>query len=448
MSWIVYQMSALTELERKLSLKTARVGVVGLGYVGLPLILRLSEAGFPVTGFDVNDTHLARLSAGQSPFNHIADTEVAGLVVRDTLLTDDFAHARDVDVVILCVPTPLDKYKQPNLDYVVNSLRSVAPYLHKGMMVSLESTTWPGTTEEIMQPIIEAQGLVVGTDVALIFSPEREDPGNAHFTLRQIPKVVGGVTPACLSAGVLMYSAIVDQVVPVSSTKAAELTKLLENIQRSVNIGLINEMKTIANAMGIDIFEVVDAASTKPFGFTRYTPGPGLGGHCIPIDPFYLTWKAREYGLNTRFIELSGEINGQMPHYVVDTLVRRLSHVSGLAIRGAKILVAGLAYKKNINDLRESPALEIMTLLRDLGAEVHYHDPLIPVVPGTREYAALEGLTSAALDSCKWDGAIVVTDHDALDSAVLLAQSAVVIDTRNLYGGSRHPEAGKRIFVA
>ncbi|SMY09307.1 nucleotide sugar dehydrogenase [Flavimaricola marinus] len=441
-------MTALTDLERRLETKTARVGVVGLGYVGLPLILRLSEAGFPVTGFDVNARHLARLVDGRSPFNHIADAEVAALTGRDTLLTGDFAHAADLDVVILCVPTPLDKYKQPNLDYVINSLKSAAPYLHSGMMVSLESTTWPGTTEEIMQPIIEAQGLTVGTDVALVFSPEREDPGNAHFTLRQIPKVVGGVTPACLSAGVLLYSAIVDQVVPVSSTKAAELTKLLENIQRSVNIGLINEMKIIANAMGIDIFEVVDAASTKPFGFTRYTPGPGLGGHCIPIDPFYLTWKAREYGLNTRFIELSGEINGRMPHYVVDELVARLSEVSGLAIRGARILVAGLAYKKNINDLRESPALEIMTLLRGMGADVCYHDPLIPTVPRTREYGDLEGMASVDINSRQWDGAIVVTDHDSLDSAALLARSDVLIDTRNIYGGSRHPEAGKKIFVA
>ncbi len=441
-------MTALAELERKLGAKDARIGVVGLGYVGLPLILRLSEAGFPVTGFDVNADHVAKLENGGSPFNHIDEGEIARLVASDTVLTTDFSKAADVDAVILCVPTPLDKYRQPDLSYVINSLKSVAPYLHKGMLVSLESTTWPGTTDEVMKPVIEEQGLSVGTDVALVFSPEREDPGNPHFTLRQIPKVVGGVTPACQSAGVLLYSAIVDEVVPVSSTKAAELTKLLENIQRSVNIGLINEMKTIANAMDIDIFEVVDAASTKPFGFTRYTPGPGLGGHCIPIDPFYLTWKAREYELHTHFIELSGEINGQMPHYVVDELVSRLSEVSERAIRNAKVLVVGLAYKKNINDLRESPALKILSLLKEKGADVSYHDPLIPQIPPTREYSDLEGMASNEVSGQSWDAAVIVTDHDALDPDEILAQSGVVIDTRNLYGGNKHPLAGKKIFVA
>jgi len=414
----------------------------------LPLILRLSEAGFPTTGFDINAEHLDRLNAGRSPFNHIDDAKVEALAARGTLLTDDFSKVEDLDAVIFCVPTPLDKYRQPNLEYVVNSLKSVAPFLHPGMLVSLESTTWPGTTDEVIRPIIEGQGLTVGEDIALVFSPEREDPGNAEYTLRQIPKVVGGVTPACKSLGALLYSAIVDEVVPVSSAKAAELTKLLENIQRSVNIGLMNEMKIIANAMDIDIFEVIDAASTKPFGFTRYTPGPGLGGHCIPIDPFYLTWKAREFGLNTRFIELSGEINGLMPQYVVDELVARLSQVSGLAVRGARILVVGLAYKKNINDLRESPALRILTLLKQMGAEVSYHDPLVSVIPKTREYGALEGMTSVAIDTQTWDGSVVVTDHDTLDAQALLDRSNIVIDTRNLYDGNRHPLAGKKIFVA
>lgn len=441
-------MSILSELEDRVRAGTSRVGVVGLGYVGLPLILRLSEAGFPTTGFDINAEHLDRLNAGRSPFNHIDDAKVEALAARGTLLTDDFSKVEDLDAVIFCVPTPLDKYRQPNLEYVVNSLKSVAPFLHPGMLVSLESTTWPGTTDEVIRPIIEGQGLTVGEDIALVFSPEREDPGNAEYTLRQIPKVVGGVTPACKSLGALLYSAIVDEVVPVSSAKAAELTKLLENIQRSVNIGLMNEMKIIANAMDIDIFEVIDAASTKPFGFTRYTPGPGLGGHCIPIDPFYLTWKAREFGLNTRFIELSGEINGLMPQYVVDELVARLSQVSGLAVRGARILVVGLAYKKNINDLRESPALRILTLLKQMGAEVSYHDPLVSVIPKTREYGALEGMTSVAIDTQTWDGSVVVTDHDTLDAQALLDRSNIVIDTRNLYDGNRHPLAGKKIFVA
>ena len=440
-------MSALGELERKLQTKEARIGVIGLGYVGLPLMLRLSEAGFSGLGFDINEGHLARLSAGESPFTHIPDAEVAQMMAGGTEVTSDFARVTEVDAVILCVPTPLDKYRQPDLSYVVGSLEAVAPYLHKGMLVSLESTTWPGTTEEIMQPLVEAQGLVVGEDVALVFSPEREDPGNKNFTIRQIPKVVGGVTPACRSAGELLYGAIVDQVVPVSSTRAAELTKLLENIQRSVNIGLMNEMKTIAHAMDIDIFEVVEAAATKPFGFTKYTPGPGLGGHCIPIDPFYLTWKAREFGLNTRFIELSGEINGKMPHYVVDGLVARLSEVEGKAIRGARVLVAGLAYKKNINDLRESPSLEVLMLLKGMGADVSYHDPLIPEIPRTREYGALEGMQSAGVGDQAWDATIVVTDHDVLDTQGILDGSAIVIDTRNVYGAD-HPEAGKKIFVA
>ena len=440
-------MSALIELEQKISAKKARIGVIGLGYVGLPLILRLSDAGFSILGFDINKAHLAQLNAGKSPFNHIQDAEVARMMAGDAEATSDFSRATEVDAVILCVPTPLDKYRQPDLSYVVGSLNAVAPYLHKGMLVSLESTTWPGTTEEVIQPIIEAQGLVVGQDIALVFSPEREDPGNKDFSIHQIPKVLGGVTPACRSAGELLYEAVVDRVVPVSSTRAAELTKLLENIQRSVNIGLMNEMKTIANAMDIDIFEVIEAAATKPFGFTKYTPGPGLGGHCIPIDPFYLTWKAREYGLNTRFIELSGEVNSHMPHYVIDRLIARLSEIEGKAIRGAKILVAGLAYKKNINDLRESPSLEILALLRGMGADVSYHDPYIPTIPGTREYSGMKGMQSAEVDAQNWDATIVVTDHDVLDTDAILAASAIVIDTRNVYGAD-HALAGKKIFTA
>jgi UDP-N-acetyl-D-glucosamine dehydrogenase len=372
---------------------------------------------------------------------------VAALADSDTILTTDFARAAEADALILCLPTPLDRYRQPDLSYVVSSMEILAPHLHPGVLVSLESTTWPGTTTEIMRPIIEGQGLEVGKDVALVFSPEREDPGNKNFTIHQIPKVLGGETPRCRELGELLYGAIVDRVVPVSSTRAAELTKLLENIQRSVNIGLMNEMKEIANAMEIDIFEVIDAASTKPFGFTRYTPGPGLGGHCIPIDPFYLTWKAREYGLNTRFIELSGEVNGRMPRYVVDGLVARLSEVSGKAIRGAKVLVMGLAYKKNINDLRESPSLEILARLQEMGAEAAYHDPLIPEIPRTRHYGALQGLASVEPSSAAWDAAVIVTDHDAVDHDALLDHTGLVIDTRNVYGGTAHPEAGRRIFA-
>jgi UDP-N-acetyl-D-glucosamine dehydrogenase len=427
--------------------RTARVGVVGLGYVGLPLILRLAEAGFPVTGFDINPDLLARLRRGESPFTHIPDDHLAALAREDTVLTEDFTAARDLDALLICLPTPLDRHRQPDLSYVVNSVEAIAPHLTPQTLVSLESTTWPGTTEEVLAPILRAQGLEPGRDIALVFSPEREDPGNKHFTIRQIPKVVGGVTPACLEAGEALYCAIVDTVVPASSTRAAELTKLLENIQRSVNIGLMNEMKTIAHAMGIDIFEVIDAASTKPFGFTRYTPGPGLGGHCIPIDPFYLTWKAREYGIDTRFIELAGQINRRMPHYVVDQLVRRLSEVSGKALRGAKVLVLGLAYKPNINDIRESPALEILTLLQKGGAEAAYHDPFCPEIPNTREYGALKDMRSVDWTAQDWDAAMVVTDHVGVDYEAVADRVPLVIDTRNVYRPERR-ETSKQIFQA
>jgi UDP-N-acetyl-D-glucosamine dehydrogenase len=429
----------LTPLLSSIEARTARVGVVGLGYVGLPLILRLAEAGFPVTGFDINLDLLAQLRRGASPFTHIPDNDLASLAREDIVLTDDFSAARDLDAVLICLPTPLDRHRQPDLSYVVNSANAIAPHLTPQTLVSLESTTWPGTTEEVLAPILRAQGLEPGRDIALVFSPEREDPGNRTFTIRQIPKVVGGVTPVCLKAGEALYGAIVDTVVPVSSTRAAELTKLLENIQRSVNIGLMNEMKTIAHAMGIDIFEVIDAASTKPFGFTRYTPGPGLGGHCIPIDPFYLTWKAREYGIDTRFIELAGQINRRMPQYVLDQLVRRLSEVSGKALQGARVIVLGLAYKPNINDIRESPALEILTLLQQRGAEAVYHDPFCPEIPSTREYGALKGTQSVEwMAPWDWDAAIVVTNHAGVDYDGIAKRSSIVIDTRNVYSlGSR-----------
>lgn len=437
----------LNPLMSAIEARTARVGVVGLGYVGLPLILRLAEAGFPVTGFDVNQGLLDKLTAGKSPFNHIPDSELALLDRDTTVLTSDFSAVRDVDAVLICLPTPLDKHRQPDLTYVVQSAEALAPHLTPQTMVSLESTTWPGTTEEVLAPIFEAEGLTAGKDIALVFSPEREDPGNKHFTIRQIPKVVGGVTPACLAAGEALYGAVVDQVVPVSSTRAAELTKLLENIQRSVNIGLMNEMKTIAHAMDIDIFEVIEAAATKPFGFTKYTPGPGLGGHCIPIDPFYLTWKAREFGLHTRFIELSGEINSAMPHYVIDQLMRRLSDVSAKAIRGANVLVLGLAYKPGINDIRESPALEVLTLLREMGAEAAYHDPFCPEIPRTREYGALEGMKSVDPMSGDWDAVLVVTDHAGVDYDGIAARAPLVIDTRNVYKSDARDGSG-RIFQA
>ena len=437
----------LDQLKQRLDGRTARIGVIGLGYVGLPLILRLSAQGFPVAGFDINEGHVSGLRAGRSPFTHIPDSDVATLAAADTILTTDFARVAEVDAVLICLPTPLDQYRQPDLSYVTESIATIRPFLHAGMLISLESTTWPGTTDEVLKPMIEETGLKVGEDVALVFSPEREDPGNEHFALHQIPKVVGGVTPECVAAGELLYGAIVDRVVPVSSTRAAELTKLLENIQRSINIGLMNEMKTIAQAMDIDIFEVIQAASTKPFGFTPYYPGPGLGGHCIPIDPFYLTWKAKEYNINTRFIELAGEINGAMPVRVVDQLQRRLSDHLGKALRGARVLVAGAAYKKNINDLRESPALHIMDLLKARGAKVDYTDPYCPEIPATRDHPGLVGMKSADPASGHWDAVLVTTDHDGVDYADLATRADLVVDTRNVYDVAARA-ASNRIFAA
>lgn len=437
----------LDQLKQRLVDRRARIGVIGLGYVGLPLILRLSAQGFPVAGFDINAEHIAGLNEGKSPFTHIPDSDVSGLVGADTILTSDFARVADVDAILICLPTPLDRYRQPDLSYVTSSIETIRPYLHSQMLISLESTTWPGTTDEILLPMVEESGLKVGEDIALVFSPEREDPGNEKFALHQIPKVVGGVTPECLAAGQLLYGAIVDTVVPVSSTRAAELTKLLENIQRSINIGLMNEMKTISQAMDIDIFEVIAAASTKPFGFTPYYPGPGLGGHCIPIDPFYLTWKAKEYNINTRFIELSGEINGAMPMRVVDQLQHRLSARIGKALNGARILVAGIAYKKNINDLRESPALHILDLLKARGADVSYSDPYCPEIPNTRDHPGLTGMKSVDVTSSDWDAVLIVTDHDGVDYAALAENADVVVDTRNVYNGETRAASGK-IFTA
>lgn len=437
----------MDQLKQRLSDRTARIGVIGLGYVGLPLILRLSAQGFPVAGFDINETHIAKLKDGNSPFTHIPDVDVARLAGADTWLTSDFAQVAQVDAVLICLPTPLDQYRQPDLSYVTRSIETIQPYLHPQMLISLESTTWPGTTDEVLRPMVEVNGLTIGRDIALLFSPEREDPGNEKFALHQIPKVVGGATPECLEAGELLYGAIVDQVVPVSSTRAAELTKLLENIQRSINIGLMNEMKMIAQAMDIDIFEVIAAASTKPFGFTPFFPGPGLGGHCIPIDPFYLTWKAKEFGINTRFIELAGEINRAMPSRVVNALQLRLSDHLGKALNGARVLVAGVAYKKNINDLRESPALYILDLLIARGAVVAYTDPFCPEIPTTRDHPGLTGMVSADPASADWDAVVIVTDHDGVDYEDLVKRSGLIIDTRNVYDGPARAASGK-IFAA
>ncbi|MCE8025748.1 UDP-N-acetyl-D-glucosamine 6-dehydrogenase [Billgrantia aerodenitrificans] len=417
----------------KLSTKEAVIGIVGLGYVGLPLMLRYNAVAFRVLGFDIDRQKVENLNAGHSYIEHIPSKAIAEARESGFKATTDFSRIAEVDAIILCVPTPLNKYREPDMSFVINTVNAIKPYLREGQVVSLESTTYPGTTEEELLPRVQQDGLVVGENIFLVYSPEREDPGNPNFETRTIPKVIGGHTPACREVGIALYSPAIDQVVPVSSTKAAEMTKLLENIHRAVNIGLVNEMKIVADRMGIDIFEVVDAAATKPFGFTPYYPGPGLGGHCIPIDPFYLTWKAREYGLHTRFIELSGEINRAMPEYVVSKLMDGLND-HGKALKGSRVLVLGIAYKKNVDDMRESPAVEIMELIEAKGAEVAYSDPHVPVFPKMREHhfeLASVALTAESLAS--FDVVVLATDHDRFDFDLIKHHARLIVDSRGIY---------------
>ncbi len=413
--------------------RQATVGVVGLGYVGLPLALRFAEAGVRVVGFDIDPEKPRKLAAGQSYINYIPDAAITAAYATGFTATTDFSGCRDTDALIICVPTPLNRHREPDLSYVLDTARELSRHLRPGQIVSLESTTYPGTTEEELRPVLESTGLKVGENLFLVYSPERQDPGNKKYDTRNIPKLVGGSTPACREVGEALYAVAVDRVVPVSSTQVAELAKLLENIHRAVNIGLVNELKMVADRMGIDIFEVIDAAATKPFGFVPYYPGPGLGGHCIPIDPFYLTWKAREYGVHTRFIELAGEINHAMPEWVVRKTIDALNE-RGKAVRGSKILILGIAYKKNVDDLRESPALELVERFQQLGAEVAYSDPHIPVIPPLRrghiELSSV-AVTPERLAGC--DAVIVAADHDAFDYAAIARHASTVIDTRGIY---------------
>jgi UDP-N-acetyl-D-glucosamine dehydrogenase len=416
--------------------RTAVIGIVGLGYVGLPLALRYAEAGFRVLGIDIDATKVDALNAGRSYIEHISASAVAQARERGFEATTDFARAADVQAVIICVPTPLNAYREPDLSFVTGTTDTLVPNLRPGQVVSLESTTYPGTTDEELKPRIESGGLTVGKDIFLVFSPEREDPGNPDFTTRTIPKVVGGYSSDCKDVGVALYSAVIDRVVPVSSTRAAEMTKLLENIHRAVNIGLVNEMKIIADRMDLDIYEIIAAAATKPFGFVAYQPGPGLGGHCIPIDPFYLTWKARQYGLHTRFIELAGEINRDMPDWVVAKLADALND-RGRAIKGSRILVLGIAYKKNVDDMRESPSVELMERLRDKGALIDYSDPHVPVFPRMREHKfELSSVTMTAETLATYDVVLLATDHDRFDYDLIEKHAALVIDARGRYRGT------------
>jgi UDP-N-acetyl-D-glucosamine dehydrogenase len=419
-------------LEQSIRDRTARVGVIGLGYVGLPLVSGFAGGGFRVTGFDVDPEKVAALESNRSYIAHFPASRIADLRARGLFeATADFSRLSAMDAIVICVPTPLDAHREPDLSYIEATADQIARAARPGQLVVLESTTYPGTTEEIVQPRLEAKGLVLDRDFFLAFSPEREDPNNPTFTLRTIPKVIGGVTKKSGELAALLYGSVVDRVVVVENARVAEAAKLVENVFRCVNIALVNELKLAFDRMGIDVWQVLDAASTKPFGFMRFDPGPGLGGHCIPIDPFYLTWKAREFGVATRFIELAGEINTAMPDWVVAKLGAALND-AGKPLRGSKVLVVGVAYKKNVDDTRESPALEILEKLIARGAEVAYHDPHVPRLPKTRRHAIVAdsvALTDEAVAG--FDAAVIVTDHDAVDWATLARSAPLVVDTRN-----------------
>jgi UDP-N-acetyl-D-glucosamine dehydrogenase len=425
-------MSAINSLIIKLNNKTALIGIVGLGYVGLPLLLRYVEAGYKVLGLDIDSEKSRKLNIGETYIKHIS-AEAIGKARQSFEATTDFKRAHEADALIICVPTPLDDHRSPDLSFVLNTTNSLVPYLRVGQIISLESTTYPGTTEEEVMPRIESTGLKVGQDIALVYSPEREDPGNPDFCTQTIPKIVGGVTPSCLDSGIALYGNIIDTVVPVSSTRAAEMTKLLENIHRAVNIGLVNEMKIVSDKMGIDIHEVIRAAATKPFGFVPYFPGPGLGGHCIPIDPYYLTWKAREYGINTRFIELAGEVNSNMPHWVVGKVTDALNS-QHKSVKGSKILVLGISYKKNIDDMRESPSVELMELLQAKGAVIAYSDPYVPFFPKMCNYHFdLASVEITAKILAIYDCVLIATNHDLFNYTLIKQHAQLIVDTRGSY---------------
>ena len=427
-------MSVQQDLIDKLSDNTAVIGILGLGYVGLPLMIRYSEIGAKVLGLDIDQQKVDMINEGESYIEHIPSDQIKVGTNNNTIeATTDFSRSVEADTLIICVPTPLNKYREPDLSYVTDTTDAVLPYLRKGQVLSLESTTYPGTTEEELLPRMESTGLKVGQDVFLVYSPEREDPGNEHFTTQTIPKVVGGHTKACLEVGKAMYQSAIDQIVPVSSTKVAEMTKLLENIHRAVNIGLVNEMKIVADRMGIDIHEVIRAAATKPFGFTSYYPGPGLGGHCIPIDPFYLTWKAKEYGLNTRFIELAGEVNTNMPRWVISKTMDALNDREK-SLKGSNVLVLGIAYKKDVDDMRESPSVELMEQLVKKEANVHYTDPHVPEFPKMREhYFDLKSVELSPEKIAEYDVLLLATNHTKFDYQLIRENAQLIIDTRGVY---------------
>jgi UDP-N-acetyl-D-glucosamine dehydrogenase len=426
-------MTLAERLHERISSRQARVGVVGLGYVGLPLAVEFARSGFKTIGFDLDAKKVAAVMRGESYIGDVASSDVSSLVSAHRLsATSDFTAVEDLDAISICVPTPLRKTRDPDLSFIVSAVEAIAAHLHPGSLVVLESTTYPGTTEELVQPILEQNGLRAGVDLFLAFSPERVDPGNERFTTRNVPKVVGGATPVCTELARALYGSAVETIVPVGSPRVAEMVKLLENTFRAVNIGLVNELALMCDRLGIDVWEVVDAAKTKPFGFMPFYPGPGLGGHCIPIDPFYLSWKARQTGFEPRFIELAGVVNGAMPHAVVEKVGEALN-TARKALNGSDVLVVGVAYKKNIEDIRESPALDVMTVLHQKGARVRYADPHVPRLRGALWGGGsdLESvpLTDRAIASA--DCVAILTAHDDIDFESLAASARLVVDTRN-----------------
>jgi UDP-N-acetyl-D-glucosamine dehydrogenase len=423
------------ELARRLEARSAHVGVVGLGYVGLPLAVSCARAGFAVTGFDIDPAKIEALNAGRSYIEAVAADDLARqLEGRRFAASAEFSLLARCDVIVICVPTPLSKQREPDLSYVENTARTIAGFLRAGQLVVLESTTWPGTTQEVLKPILCGSGLEAGKDFWVGFSPEREDPGNHAYRTVNIPKVVAGDGPDASRLTEAFYAAVVEKVVPVSSTTVAEAVKITENVFRAVNIALVNELKVIYDSMGIDVWEVIDAASTKPFGFMPFYPGPGLGGHCIPVDPFYLAWKSREYGISTRFIELAGEINVAMPRYVIGRLEEALDRQLRLSLSSARVLILGLAYKKNVSDIRESPSLVLIEQLEKRGTKVDFHDPHVSEIPMTREHKALAGRRSIALEPgavAGYDSVLISTDHDGIDYAMIVDKAKLILDTRN-----------------
>src|SRR5215216_6770251 len=417
--------STADTLRDKIRSRTARTGVVGLGYVGLPLAVELGKAGFHTTGIDLDQRKISAIIEARSYIPDVTDADVAALRATGKLdATTDFSIVKELDTINICVPTPLRKTKDPDMSYIVSAVEAIAKHLHKGMLIVLESTTYPGTTDEVVQPLLEATGLKAGVDFFIAFSPERVDPGNPTFHTHNVPKVVGGLTPACAQLAGALYGSAIETIVPVSSTRVAEMVKLLENTFRAVNIGLVNELALMCDKMNIDVWEVVDAAKTKPFGFMAFYPGPGLGGHCIPIDPFYMSWKAKQTGFDPRFIELAGHINAGMPHYVVDKVGEALN-TKRKAINGSKVLVAGIAYKRDIDDMRESPALDVMGLLHAKGAIVSYADPFVPLLHG-REWSGRYDIRAVDMTRgsiAQYDCVVIITDHKAFDYAAIVSEA-------------------------